>query len=494
MICRILHWTNSAFMDLSRNFIRLRTAAPLFIAMLAVALCYSASITTLWKKWVLWDQDLAHALPTLALMFILLAIHNFATTVTTVAKTPWYWVQISALFSCSLLWYFFESLSISLPAYFLIICILCLFISTCLSTKVMLAALPYIGLTLFTIPVWSELTGILVDLSSTMVGYAVKLSNLTALLDGNNIFLPSGAIYIADGCSGLRYLTIALLMGYTMILINHYRLPGAVITIGLAIILGLAANWLRIYLLVLIGYHTEMQSSLMHDHETFGWVVFACILIPSIYFAPVPKQVASAAINIPTRPSFLPLIPLVFGPVLLHFSPEPTPDVQPLNLQHLDTYSINGPKSVGASLSIDIPKREQRLISLKEMELQIDLYTQVPKGKKEEIVPYIGRMIDATNWSSGEQQKLTTPAGYSFDSGIYKRVGSSARILVTRQYIVGKFQTASYLHAKLLQIIAKATGNSYFGLLIIQINCKNDCNEELSALPPVLDTVGKLQE
>ena len=480
-------------MDLSRNFIRLRTAAPLFIVILAVALCYSASITTLWKKWVLWDQDLAHALPTLALMFILLGNHNFATTTATVAKTPWYWLQMSALFGCSLLWYFFESLSISLPAYFLIISILCLFISTCLSTKVMFAALPYIGLTLFTIPVWSELTGMLVDLSSTMVGYAVKLSNLTALLDGNNIFLPSGAIYIADGCSGLRYLTIALLMGYTLILINHYRLTGTVITIGLAIILGLAANWLRIYLLVLIGYHTEMQSSLMHDHETFGWVVFACILIPSIYFAPVSKQV-SAAINIPTRPSFLPLIPLVFGPVLLHFSPEPTPDAQALNLQHLNPYSINEAKSVGAYLSIDIPKREQRLISLKQMELQIDLYTQVPKGKKEEIVPYIGRMIDAANWSSGEQLTLTTPAGYSFETGIYKRVGSSARILVAKQYIVGKFRMTSYLHAKLLQIIAKATGNSYFGLLIIQTNCKGDCGEELSALPPLLDIVGEPQE
>lgn len=480
-------------MDLSRNFIRLRTAAPLFIAILAVALCYFTSITTLWGKWILWDQDLAHSLPTLALMFILLGHRNFSTTAEKIPKTPWYWLQIIALLGCSLLWYLFESLSISLPAYFLIITMLCLFISTCLSTRVMFASLPYIGLTLFTIPIWSELTSVLVDLSSTMVGYAVKLSDLTALLDGNNIFLPSGTIYIADGCSGLRYLTVALLMGYTLILINNYRLAGALTTIGVAVILGLAANWLRIYLLVLVGYHTEMQSSLMRDHETFGWVVFACILIPSIYFAPVSKQMATA-ISIPSRPSFLPLIPLMLGPILLHFSPEPQPDAQPLNLQHLDTYSISAQKSVGANLLIDIPAKEQRLIALNQMELQVDLYTQVPKGKKEEIVPYIGRMIDGANWSSGKQQRLTTPTGYSFDTGIYKRVGKSTRIVVAKQYIIGNFHTASYLHAKLLQIIAKATGNSYFGLLIIQMNCKDDCSGELSALPPLLDTIGKLQK
>jgi len=145
-------------------------------------------------------------------------------------------------------------------------------------------------------------------------------------------------------------------------------------------------------------------------------------------------------------------------------------------------------------LLIDIPTREKRLISLNQRELQIDLYTHAPKGKKEEIVPYIGRMIDATNWSSGKQESLTTPAGYSFNAEIYKRVGNSARILLAKQYIVGKYHTASYLQAKLLQVIAKATGNSYFGLLIIQTNCKSDCSEELSAFPPLLNTIGKLQE
>jgi exosortase len=480
-------------MDMSRNLIRLRTAAPIFVAILAVALFYSASLTTLWKKWVLWDQDLAHALPTLALMLVLLGNRSFIITDAKIAKTPWYWLQILALFSCSLLWYLFESLSISLPAYFLIILALCLFISTTLSTKTLLAVLPYLGLTLFTIPVWSELTSLLVELSSIMVGHAVKLSKLTALLDGNNIFLPSGTIYIADGCSGLRYFTIALIMGYTLILMNHYRLKGAVITLGVAIALGLLANWLRIYLLVLIGYHTDMQSSLMHDHETFGWVVFACILIPSVYFAPVSKQ-TGAVIQIPAHPSYLPLIPLMFGPALLYFNSSLQTDTQPLNLQYLDNYQTNAKNVVGANLAIEIPTREQRLVTINQIDARVDLFTHVPKGKKEEIVPYIGRMIDATQWSSDKQQKLITPEGYNFDVGQYKRVGDTTRILIARQYIVGQYHTASYLHAKLLQILAKATGNSYFGLLVVQTNCKSDCSEELSALPPLLGTVSKLQE
>src|SRR5690606_14047274 len=118
----------------------------------------------------------------------------------------------------------------------------------------------------------------------------VKLSRLTALIDGNNIFLPSGTIFIADGCSGLRYLIISLLIGYIMALMNHYRFMQSIGVLVIAVALGLVANWLRIYLLVLIGYLTDMQSSLMRDHETFGWIIFAMIMVPTVYFAPVVRR------------------------------------------------------------------------------------------------------------------------------------------------------------------------------------------------------------
>lgn len=479
-------------MDISRIFTRLRIAFPLFIAILAVALLYSSSISMLWKKWTLWDQDLAHALPTLALMFVLLAQRHFITT-QPASRTPWYWLQLIALGGCSLLWYLFESLSISLPAYLLILIIMCLFISTSLSTKTMLATLPYIGLIVFTIPIWSELTSVLVSASSTMVGYAVKLSNLTALLDGNSIFLPYGTIHIADGCSGLRYFTIALLMGYTLALINQYSPARALATITIAILLGLIANWLRIYLLVLIGYYTEMQSSLMEDHESFGWIIFACILIPSIYFSPVSKQLAPN-IEIPQRPSLLPLLPLLFGPLLLHFNSVSMDMQQPLQLTHLDVYKSPSQNPLGARLLVDIANRESQLITINQQQLQVDLFTQTPKEKKEEIVPYIGRIIDSSLWSMEKRQRLSITAGNNFDAEIYKHIGGQARIIIARQYIVGGYHTDKYVNAKLLQLLATATGESYFGLLIIQTNCVTDCAHEMTTLLPALEKISDLQK
>lgn len=464
-------------MVLSRNFIQF-TAAPIFAAILVVSLLYFPSLATLWKKWILWDQDLAHAIPTVGVMLVLLYRKTYRPTEPT---SPGYmqWLMLIALSICSLGWYFFESLSISLPAYFMLMATLCLFIGATFSTSLLLAILPILGLLIFTVPIWSELTGTLVSLSSTVVGHAVKLSNVTVLLDGSSLFLPSGTIYIADGCSGIRYLVISLLMGYILILINQYRLQAAVTTMLIAIALGLIANWLRIYLLVLIGYHTEMQSSLMHDHETFGWILFACLLMPAIYFSPVSRN-SSPAINIPTKPHYLPLIALAVGPLLLHFTATTPVDSTPLQLTHLDQYKTTpSVRVIGTELRTGIKFTDKRIIESEQLDIRVDLFTNIPKGKREEIVPFITELTDRSEWLV---EKIVNSDTSEFEVAVYKKVGGNARIIIAKQYIVGTMQTDSYMHAKFLQIIAKTAGNSYFGLLTAQANCEKDCNGELDRM------------
>ncbi|HSC66444.1 MAG TPA: archaeosortase/exosortase family protein [Cellvibrio sp.] len=476
-------------MDLGRNFSGLAKAIPLFAAILAVALLYSPSLTVLWKKWILWDQDLAHSIPTLGVMLALLARRTYVVAELKPKKNATYWLLLSALAICSLGWYLFESLSISLPAYFMLIAVLCLFISTSFSTQLTLAILPTLGLLIFVIPVWSDLTGVLVELSSFVVGHAVKLSHLTVLLEGSSIFLPSGTIYIADGCSGIRYLIISLLMGYILILLNQYKLRNAIATLAIAGLLGLIANWLRIYLLVVIGYHSEMQSSLMHDHETFGWIVFACILIPAIYFSPVSKT-ANPIIHIPKRVSFLPLLPLAIGPALLYLGSTTTSTNTPLNINHLSQYKIASNERIGIALHPKITHADGQTVEIDQLKIRVDLFTNTPAEPRKEIVPFIGSLTDRNEWLLEQSPKA---APENFDIGIYKQVGGTSRIIIAKQYIVGTMHTDSYLEAKLIQIVAKAMGDSYFGLLTAQANCATDCTTELAIITGALPRINRTQ-
>src|SRR5690606_37908570 len=89
------------------------------------------------------------------------------------------------------------------------------------------------------------------------------------------------------------------------------------IAIGTAVLLALLTNWLRIFLLVVIGYQTEMKSSLMEDHEFFGWVLFALVMLPAIYYAPVLPPKAASHTESPFRVKpLLPFLALVRGPPL----------------------------------------------------------------------------------------------------------------------------------------------------------------------------------
>lgn len=273
-------------------------------------------------------------------------------------------------------------------------------------------------------------------------------------------------------------------MGYILILINHYPPSLAMATIFIAAALGLLANWLRIYILVLIGYHTEMQSSLMNDHETFGWVVFAFILIPAIYFSPMLKP-QSTALAIPKKPRLLPLIPLAFGPVLLFISSNNALNSNPLNLDYLAQYQISESHRVGTLLHPGIPLKETKLIAVDGLQIRTDLFINTPKENREEIVPFVRGVTDGATWVLVRG----IPNAHNFDIGVYKTVGNTRQIIIARQYVVGTMQTSSYLSAKFLQIIAKANGENYFGLIIAQTNCQNDCANEIAQFTTSLATI-----
>src|SRR5690554_8156294 len=97
---------------------------------------------------------------------------------------------------------------------------------------------------------------------------------MTALIEGNSITLPYGRLVIADGCSRLRYFAISILLAAMMSILNDYRWRGWLCFLAAAMVLGLIANWVRIFILVVIGYQSEMQSELLTDHELMGWVVY----------------------------------------------------------------------------------------------------------------------------------------------------------------------------------------------------------------------------
>ena len=48
-------------------------------------------------------------------------------------------------------------------------------------------------------------------------------------------------------------------------------------------LLSVISNLFRVVSIIWIGYSTEMQSSLVNDHYSYGWIIFGLALIPSFW-------------------------------------------------------------------------------------------------------------------------------------------------------------------------------------------------------------------
>ena len=137
-----------------------------------------------------------------------------------------------------------------------------------------------IGFLYFAIPFWDYFKPTLQIISSTMVGLLTSAAGLQAIVDGPNVSLPHATIFIALDCSGAHFLSVALAVGALTGEIRGERLPTRILIMGIAGLLSMLFNWLRIFMIVLAYLHAPLREGLETiGHLTFGWWVFALDLV-----------------------------------------------------------------------------------------------------------------------------------------------------------------------------------------------------------------------
>lgn len=186
----------------------------------------------------------------------------------------------------------------------------------------------------FITPIWMALNGVLQKISVVTVSEIMRWTHVPTFVEGNFVHIPAGTFEIADGCSGLRYFIVSLALSVIFSFLNLKRLRSILIFFTIAIVGSLVTNWIRIVLLILIGDYTEMQSSLMEDHNTFGWYLYVPFIALLFYFGsfldrdkaltPAAEPAAKAPFKLMYSASvFLPL--LIFSTLTVNIMTPGTP-------------------------------------------------------------------------------------------------------------------------------------------------------------------------
>lgn len=131
----------------------------------------------------------------------------------------------------------------------------------------------------FAIPVWEFLLPTLQWLSVSVVESALALTGVPAEVREYHVALPAGSFAIIEGCSGKRYFIVALAISVIAGVFQQsrgWRMAALVAAGGL---LALVANWIRIFVVIVVGHATDMQHYLVAvEHQTFGNVIFVALL------------------------------------------------------------------------------------------------------------------------------------------------------------------------------------------------------------------------
>jgi exosortase len=135
-----------------------------------------------------------------------------------------------------------------------------------------------IGYLYFAIPIWGAINGLFQWGTVFAVRLLLRVFGIPVYFQGSELHLPAGVLAVEGGCSGLHFFVVA--MAIAVLYWRLYAIQRPVMLLVLAASLAVLTNWLRVFVIAVAGYLTDMQHYLIRvDHYRFGWVLFAVAMI-----------------------------------------------------------------------------------------------------------------------------------------------------------------------------------------------------------------------
>lgn len=130
---------------------------------------------------------------------------------------------------------------------------------------------------LFAIPFGDSLVPWLQDITAEFVVRGLRLFGIPVFIDGVMISIPNGNFEVAEACSGLRFLTATLALGFLCMNLLFHTLWRRLVFLVLSLVVPIVANGVRAFGIVLLAYVSDNEIAVGIDHLIYGWIFFAFV-------------------------------------------------------------------------------------------------------------------------------------------------------------------------------------------------------------------------
>ncbi len=379
-----------------------------------------------------------------------------------------------------------------------------------------------IFLLVFAVPIWDDFSPLLQHITVFFNTLLLQLADIEATINEFLIVLDVGAFLVENGCSGVRYLMVALFLGAFYGQLYYRFIRSKILLVVAAGLLSMLANWIRVFGIIAAGHYTNMETSLVKDHELFGWVIFIIFtLIPLFFlsskleaklgsdttepseagkpssFRPGRKSLAwpAAASVLIIWPALVPLaLQAKTEAIAKSWNPELVTEVPEWRgpLKHANFWS---PQFTDPDVDLGGVYVSR---DLEQVQLQITGYRNQSQDK--ELIFYKNRLFDESEWRlvSATEHTFATPHPMrptQVAETVIRMPEDDSRVIIWSWYNVGGHLTASRLEAKLAGAFKKITGDSRGALWALAGRCVDGssagCEQQRAAFAHFLNQTVK---
>ena len=107
---------------------------------------------------------------------------------------------------------------------------------------------------------------------------ALRVTGIPVYREGTFFAIPSGQWSVAEACSGLRYLIASITVGAVYACLIYRTWWKRALFLALSIAIPIGANFVRAYMIVMIGHLSSMKLAVGIDHLIYGWLFFGLVI------------------------------------------------------------------------------------------------------------------------------------------------------------------------------------------------------------------------
>ncbi len=178
----------------------------------------------------------------------------------------------------ALLWLAGDLVAVNAATQLALVSLIVLAVPAVLGWQVTRALAFPLGFLFFAVPIGDFMLPRLMEWTADFTVMAVRASGIPVYREGLQFVIPSGRWSVVEACSGIRYLIASVTVGSLFAYISYHSMRKRLVFVGIAIVVPLVANWVRAYLIVMLGHLSGNAIATGVDHLIYGWAFFGLVI------------------------------------------------------------------------------------------------------------------------------------------------------------------------------------------------------------------------